>query len=249
MEKNRIYGEAVDIDHNKVEQFYDSRAQNINNMKNPYSSVMLSDHDPQRVEKRMKIEYETILPKFRVDESSSVLDIGCGIGRFGEKLLPICQNYTGVDFSQKMIDVAKERLSFGGEKVKLHRASFQELVAEFEAAKHTHMLISGVLMYISDSDAHSCLKGLLRFAAEKCIVYISESCGIRERLTLKNFPSEALKTEYNVIFRTKNEYNELLSIFTENGFNTVYSEFYSNLGGDVTFGETDRLYIILERGV
>jgi len=246
----RIYGEKVAINHQNVKRFYDMRAEKIGNMQNPYQAVLLNDHNPELIEKRIKIEDGLIFPKLCIGKTSTVLDIGCGIGRWGDKIIPLCLNgsYTGVDFSRKMIEVAIKRSSrFKTKNFQFYGMSFQEFVLQTDnARKYSHIIISGVLMYISDDNLSECLKSLLKFTDSECAVYISEPCNITERLTLKDFPSEALKSDYNVIYRTANEYNEFFSVFAEAGFSVSYSEFYSKLSEYVAFGETDRLYVVFK---
>lgn len=42
-----------------------------------------------------------------------ILDIGCGGGRTSEALLPVAGEYTGLDFSQAMIDICKKNFKSG----------------------------------------------------------------------------------------------------------------------------------------
>ena len=46
-----------------------------------------------------------------LDDTDSVLELGCGVGRIGRELAPRCNHWTGVDISSKMIAHARERLA------------------------------------------------------------------------------------------------------------------------------------------
>src|SRR4051812_27319414 len=43
-----------------------------------------------------------------------ILEIGCGIGRVGQVLAPICKQWIGCDVSPNMLKLAQERLSSFG---------------------------------------------------------------------------------------------------------------------------------------
>jgi len=45
-----------------------------------------------------------------IHSDDTVLEIGCGIGRVGQEVAPLCQRWIGADVSPKMIGFARERL-------------------------------------------------------------------------------------------------------------------------------------------
>jgi ubiquinone/menaquinone biosynthesis C-methylase UbiE len=59
------------------------------------------------------------------DKAIGVLEFGCGTGRFGERLLeghlPANAKYVGVDISDTMVALAKERLARFGPRAEVHR--------------------------------------------------------------------------------------------------------------------------------
>ena len=64
-----------------------------------------------------------------IGKEDDVLELGCGIGRIGRELAPMCKSWTGVDISENMIDFAGQRLT-GLDNVtfhKLHRTSLDML--------------------------------------------------------------------------------------------------------------------------
>jgi SAM-dependent methyltransferase len=55
----------------------------------------------------------------------SVLDVGCGSGRVGERVLEAgAHRYVGIDFSAPMLDLARERLARFGSKAELVEGDF-----------------------------------------------------------------------------------------------------------------------------
>ncbi|MCL2035991.1 MAG: methyltransferase domain-containing protein [Oscillospiraceae bacterium] len=247
---NRIYGEVVDIDSGDIQSFYDKRAEKAQG-ENMYSSVLLNDHAPELVKEQMKIEEEILLPRLKLTPDSRVLDIGCGIGRWAEKVIGKCEYYHGVDFSQKMVETARERFKDSPDRdFKFERMSFQEFVdspCPEGFKKFNRVIITCVLQYICDDVLEKVFAKLPDFLERDCVIYVWEPCGVGQRLTLKNFPSEALKSDYSVIYRTQEEYNSLFRSFTERGFSVTFNEYYTTLGGTSTFSDTDRIYYVLER--
>jgi SAM-dependent methyltransferase len=55
-----------------------------------------------------------------IGQQDDVLELGCGIGRIGRELAPLCKTWTGVDISENMIDFASQRLS-GQSNVTFHK--------------------------------------------------------------------------------------------------------------------------------
>jgi ubiquinone/menaquinone biosynthesis C-methylase UbiE len=47
----------------------------------------------------------------RLDSSSAVLEIGCGVGRLGKMFAPLCRTWTGCDVSPHMLAYARRRLA------------------------------------------------------------------------------------------------------------------------------------------
>jgi len=245
MDNNRVYGKVVDIDYENVKSFYDRRVQNANS-DNLYSTVLSSGHSIELMAEQLKIDKEILFPKLKIDDKSRVLDIGCGIGRWAEEVIPLCDYYYGIDFSKSMIDIAIERsLCFEKDNYKFENCSFQNL--NVDGKIFNRAIISGVLVHICDNDITESLKNMIRFLDEKSIIFVWEPCGVEQRLTLKDFPSVDLKDKHNAIYRTKTEYDNLFKILLDNGYVVTFCEYYSALGGTVTYTDTDKIYYILEK--
>jgi ubiquinone/menaquinone biosynthesis C-methylase UbiE len=70
------------------------------------------------------IAIEALIRKCDFDKASSVFEFGCGTGRFAERLLeehlPSNARYVGVDISETMVALAKERLVRFGLRAEVH---------------------------------------------------------------------------------------------------------------------------------
>lgn len=250
MAEQRIYEKKHNIETANTKAFYNERAKRLSEMDNPYVSVLLGDQDPTHAEQWNKFEKEFILPQLKIDKNASVLDIGCGIGRWAESIIPLAGYYCGTDFSEEMVKVAENRCSQRDNNCTFYNASFNEIAEKNESffnRKFNRVIIGGVCMYINDSDLENCLKGFTKHLDEHCIMYLTETVAIKTRLTLDRCPSEALKTNYDVIYRTTDEYNEYYKILTNSGFKIIKQDFLPHLNNEKQFSETDRWYSIFER--
>ena len=251
MKETRVYEKKLDIDTNNTRKFYDERAKAIKHMECPYTSVLLGDQNPKHAEEWNIYEKEFILPQLEISESSKVLDIGCGMGRWAETIIPVASFYLGADFSSEMIQVAQKRCNHLEKNYEFINLSFQELVQAseelFQKKKFNKVIISGVCMYINDSEMEQCYTGLLRLLDEHCVLFLNETVAVEKRLTLNEHPSEALKTTYDVIYRPIKEYNEYYNIFIDNGFRIEKQEFLPHLNNEKGYSETERWYTILKR--
>ena len=129
MNSHRIYSRKLDINTQNTMDFYNERARRANLMDCPYTSVLLGDQNPEYAKQWNVFEKERILPELELDKNSKVLEIGCGIGRWAETVIPLVKLYRGVDFSSGMIEAAGARCVFPGEDYDFINASFQEAVS------------------------------------------------------------------------------------------------------------------------
>lgn len=250
MKEHRIYEKKHDIKTKNTQNFYDKRAKELENMENPYVAVLLGDQNPQHALAWNEFEKKYILNQLKIDKNSNVLDIGCGIGRWAESIIPQCNYYLGVDFSNEMIKIAKQRCNFKDAHYDFISASFQEIVENFNEKlkyKFNRVIIGGVCMYINDNDLEKCISKLSYLLEEHCCMYFTETVAITNRLTLDECPSEALKTTYDVIYRTPLEYNQYYEKLVKEGFKIVNQDYLPHLNNEQGFSETDRWYTIFER--
>jgi ubiquinone/menaquinone biosynthesis C-methylase UbiE len=248
MSNGRIYSEKVNINSKNVCSFYNNRAQKIDSMKCPYTAVLLNDEEPKHAEEWDKFEKEYILPQLKIDKSSNVLDIGCGIGRWAESIIPLANYYVGTDYAPKMVEAAQDR-NKQYSNCKFYNYSFQDLVKNKKdfKEKFSKLIIGGVCMYINDTDLKVCFNGLNDFLDDLCTIYFTETVAVETRLTLNEFYSDALKSKYDVIYRTSAEYNEYYKVLLDKGFRIVKQDYLPKINSDEKYKETERWYTILER--
>ena len=244
----RIYGDKLEINTLKTKELYNERAERLSQMQSPYTSVLLGDQNPEYADKWDAEEKKKILPFLDVKKTSSILDLGCGIGRWAETLIPLCGDYTGVDFSSGMIRNAAERCRLlMNENIQFICSSVQNYLENLNTdKKYNVIIISYVCMYINDSEMKQVMNKLLQHASGDCTIYFIDTIALEKRLTLNEIYSQALKSNYSAIYRTIDELKYYYSCLEEKGFSEISSGFMPKFNNEKAFSETDRYYTILK---
>lgn len=239
----RNYGDKVEIDPQAVKHFYDQRF----NAERPLGSVMLSD-DEEILRKRDENEKTKVMPLFRLDvEETNLLDLGCGNGRWYDVFRGRVKAYEGVDFSVPNILYAREHRQ--GPLVNFEvGASDQIGNLPLRHTPYNFILSCGLFVYLNDRQVEDTFRALLPLLQPSAQIYVRTSVSvIDQRLTLKDFPSEALKADYHAIYRTPAEYEEYFqSLFVPAGFAISSASLLLNeeIGAKK---ETNQQYWLLER--
>ena len=214
---DRIYGDKISLSDDSVSKFFEERADKYD-PENPLVSVIYQDHNPKLAEERDEYEKEKLLPLMGLTESSSVLDIGCGIGRWAEAVAPTVQSYHGTDFTAQFIDLAKDRLS------NVKNATFQVLPAHEAVpgkldvkAPFDTVLIVGLFPYLNDSQFHKVIHNLIELSAENSTILLREPIGSEKRLSLNEIWSEDLNTTYSAIYRSLDEFVSVFQTLEPHG--------------------------------
>lgn len=216
---SRIINAHVDIDIDETHRFFENRTHK--DLFHRYNYVNYQDNNPKLALERDIAEKSKILPYLGIESDSKILDIGCGVGRWGDELITYLNTgvYVGVDYSKSLIEVAeKSRFENEDKNRRIYCVgSFQKLkevlTANLVDFKFDIILINGVLMYINDKDVALCLKNVLEIENEKACIYLKESVGVSDRYTLKDNYSEELASNYNAIYRSVSEYSDLFDRF------------------------------------
>lgn len=247
---NRIYGTRTDINEQEVRDFYNKRAALASSMKNPLSAVVNGEQNPEQADTRSRFDREYIVPRLDLTQNSAVLDIGCGMGRFAEMVLPLCGRYLGADFAPEMIAAAEKRTAAYSDQAKYVCASFSELMSKpdsFFGGKFDCVIMLGVCMYINDTELVKCLTRLVDLLNDKCVMYVGDAVGLGTRLTLDQIHSDQLDSDYSAIYRTAEEYVKLYSIFTKQGFHFAEQAYFPPEINGTRYNDSDRWYAIRKR--
>ncbi|MFJ2536220.1 class I SAM-dependent methyltransferase [Pseudomonas sp. NPDC087614] len=221
----RIYTKSEDkkpkIDKTSVLEFFEKRAEKVNTL-GPTRAVIYQDKNADLAERRDAAEKALLLPLMKVDNSSRILDAGCGTGRWAEILIPQCASYFGVDVSPGLIKVAVER--FGDH----NNAQFA--VCPIDALSKdkigadqpfTHILSFGVFIYLNDDEILDALRGYADLVATGSRIMFREPIALENRLTLLEHFSDDMDQQYSAIYRTEQELLSLIKTVFGNTFAQV----------------------------
>lgn len=244
----RIKREKKTISYNETHSFFDTRAKKYNEL-NPYAVTMYQDNNPELVKERNNAEVEKIKPMLKLDEKSKILDVACGIGRWSDAIEENILEYCGIDFCKEFIDIAIERNQ------KENRFFYnscstdvKKCMIEQQKRGFNRVLLVGALMYLNDKDVEDTLEQIESLCDTHTIICIREPIGIGERLTLKEQFSDELKDDYNAIYRTKEEFENIFeNKLLNKGFNINSSDFMFAEKKLNNRKETTQYYWIIER--
>ena len=222
-DNTRVKGKILEI--NGTRDFFEHRTDRI--LPHRYNYVTYQDSNPVLALERDAFEKNKISKYFTINSDTSVLDIGCGVARWGDYFSEYLQNgkYVGVDFSESILDIAKRQYE-GDERFLFARKSFQHIDYVFEdnsfPDKYDIVLINGVLMYINDKDIARCLKSVRKVLNDEGIIYIKESIGVNDRFTLNHFFSKEMDSEYSAIYRSIVQYQNVFDeVFLQSDYQYV----------------------------
>ncbi|MCG9081340.1 class I SAM-dependent methyltransferase [Laribacter hongkongensis] len=196
----RVLGEKLELREDKVLAFFEGRGARYS-IDHPLTTVLYQDQSPQIAEERDRYEKFLVLPKLALDGRQNVLDVGCGIGRWADAVLPQVATYQGVDFSPSLVAIASDRWRHES-RARFNVLSADRLSAQALGGQHfDRIIVAGLMLYLNDDQVARYLSGLMEVAGENCLLYIREPLGVTERLTLNAHPSDELQQEYSAIYR------------------------------------------------
>lgn len=218
----RLIGKDHEIDYKETLEFFESRAK-FSSQDSPQTTTMYQDKTLS--ERRDRHEQNTVVPLLRLQGQERILDVGCGYGRWASILKGFAPKYVGIDFSQKLLELASaQNLKF---------AIFQQMAAQDLAANilpvpppFDLIICSGILIYLNDNDVVRLSKTLVELSDTRATLYLREPMAITgKRLTLDRFPSEELKTNYSAIYRTPEQVKKLFGeAFIAAGFECIVNQ-------------------------
>jgi SAM-dependent methyltransferase len=242
---SRHEGGRLTLDHEKQFQFFERRAA-LATPETSHAATSFSATD--EAEHRHLSEVSEALHLLNLDESSVVLDIGCGGARWGRTVLTEMNQpvacYVGVDFSPKLIALAKDR--------NLPSSHFYVMAADKLKATmldqhgpYTHCIVTALCLYMNDQSVTDMLASIAQHLLSGGTFYWREPVSLTgRRLTLIDEFSEKIGDMYNAAYRTSEEYLSLLG--SAGAFELVSTSFLR----DTTFqrhATTRHQYFVAQR--
>ena len=244
---NRFVGENVHIDMNDVESFFNDRFSRINAL-HPLAAVIYQDNDYELASARDRYEKDTLIPLMSLSGCESILDVGCGIGRWADALYGKVGSYLGTDFTDGFIEVASSRCR-DKEKFVFLQADARNLANVGIENKFDIVIIAGLFIYLNDEDFVKVLHNILKLVPSSARIVIREPLALEKRLTLKKVWSEDLNSNYSAIYRSVEEFEFVLNkTLGVEGFKiSTHGPLYPRALANRV--DTQQFYYILERVV
>jgi SAM-dependent methyltransferase len=221
----RIVGDVATLDYGETLAFFDERAQRAPEL-DRRTITMYQDTRADLAERRDAREAEQILPLLQLDAgTTNVLDVGCGVARWGGHLAGRVRSYTGFDFSAGLVELATADLGrwYPDGQARAFTMSATELrTAGFDANEFDLVIVSGVLAYLNEADCARLLDTLAELASPEGQIYVREPMARTDRLTLRAHWSDELSAEYSAIYRSVGQYDDLFAAtLTRNGWSAT----------------------------
>jgi protein-L-isoaspartate O-methyltransferase len=117
-------------------------------------------------------QLQMMLEKVRINENSSVLDIGCGNGKIAEYLSDVTgSKVTGIDYIPEAVETARKRTASKSDRLHFQIGDIENPV---EAEQSFDLVLSIDTMYFSDADILlEAWKKLLKPDGQMAIFYLS----------------------------------------------------------------------------
>jgi cyclopropane fatty-acyl-phospholipid synthase-like methyltransferase len=234
----RVLGEQRAIDYGRTMAFFEERAATAEG--NALTATMYQDEELAR--RRDQAEKDTVLRRLHVRADDRVLDLGCGSGRWAQVIASRVSVYLGVDFSARLLEIARVHAPDASFECAAVNALEPETLAV--PPPYTLIICSGILTYLNDSDVDHLFSTVSRTAAARSRIYVREPIAKTQRLTLDDYWSEELRSQYSAVYRTRGEYLGSFGALTGFQLKAEGEPFPKDLQNRP---ETEQRYFLLER--
>lgn len=119
-----------------------------------------------------------------LEPTDIVMELGCGVGRIGREIAPLCREWHGVDISSSMLRVAEQRLEHL-ENVSLHKIDRTSL-DHFADASLDKIYCSAVLIHLDKEDVFLFLREFARVLRPGGVAYF-ETWNLADPAAWKHF--------------------------------------------------------------
>lgn len=224
-EPTRVVGDSVSIDYADTLSFFEGRAERATSQP-LLTTVLYQDQNPDLAAERDAHEWELVKGWLDLSARPRVVDIGCGVGRWGVHLAPYLTSYQGVDFSPGLVDLARENLAPHITKadwsVDVGSAAEIGQISLPVPGPFDLVVIAGVLVYLNDADVQRVFDALPELAAARATIFLREPIAMSKRLTLRQHWSDDLGQSYSAVYRHSDDYRHLAaSILEPAGFDLI----------------------------
>lgn len=231
----------MSIDYRKIKKFWDFQVSKYK--QNFFNAITNFENDEELQKDKMKIERTRIFRLLDISKNTTILDMGAGVGVWSFELAPKCKKVTAVEFSKKLIGIAKiEARKRGINNIVFIHKSAQDFKTD---EKYDIVFISGLIMYLNDREVKKLLENVDGYTEHGSLILLREPTGVEDRYEIIDQWSEALQTDYSAIYRNR---DELVNLFIEAKFCLKFEDnMYENGHALNKWKETRlRLYLFMK---
>jgi len=206
------------LNYQETKKFWDARAKKYGELK--LESITLLEDFPELIEYKDNAEKQHLLRLMSLQPHWTVLDMGCGIGRWSFVFAKRCKKVVAVDYSGELLKIAQAE----AKSRMLKNIEFIESSAlDFSYPEQFDLiLVAGVLLYINDEDIENVVKNSGRLLKPHGILVSREPTGVNGRVERINRYEKSLDATYNAIYRSVEEFADL---FARCGFKLTHTNF------------------------
>jgi len=197
MKRDAETGTASDrVTDSKVRKFYEQHV-----LENPESPAILGVANRLAADLRDREEWKTFRKLVPLDSSMSILELGCGGGRWCEHFAPVVEKATGIDFSVNAIAHARRRAVGRIGNISYQHASIEEFQP---LEKYDLIYFSAVTPYLENQALGKCIAKFAAALKENGVMVVRDS--------VTNLAHELEHEDgYTACYRTIDEYRSCFS--------------------------------------
>lgn len=168
---------------------------------------------------RHRSECRHLFQVVHVNPNNTVLDHGCGTGRWTFEFAKRCKRVVAADHSPMMIQCARDEATAQNIKnIDFHVASVQEFQSQ---ERFDIIVISAVLQYLRDEELVNVLKNTRQHLKPGGIIISRDTVAVKTRHELQNEFHEKIDDTYSVVYRQPEEYYQ---VYAQAGMKLHYSD-------------------------
>lgn len=229
------------MDPKKIKEFWDARAKVHEKL--PFESIANLEQDPEHLKLKVTLETEKVFDYLKSVAGKTIIDFGAGVGQWALRFAERGAAYvTAVEYSEPLVEIGEREAARRG----VANVRFVVSAAEdyYENAQYDVVFISGLFVYMNDTQAATFVHNLRAFCKPTTIVLLRDGTAVNGRYEIEDRFSEHLQTNYSATYRKRAAY---LSMFEEEGFVGVRDENMFDEGCPLNKYSETRLRIYLFR--
>ena len=200
-----VHGEPLALDSDEVRRFWDERAALLERGEAGLLQATMLTATEEEAERRQEREEANLLRLVSpiLAETETLLELGCGTGRWSRTLARHVGRVDAYDYSGRLVAVAARVAAEQGiDNVRFH----QSAVETIPHGRQVDTVVSIALLHYLDEAQFRAAIALVRASVRPGgHAVFRETFGVDRRFELHGFYSEVLGTEYHAVYRTAAE--------------------------------------------